>query len=33
VACYERGPSGKLVAARIYDDVAVEEGGLDELGR
>jgi SnoaL-like domain len=27
VACYERGPSGKLVAARIYDDVAVEEGG------
>jgi hypothetical protein len=29
VACYERGPSGKLVAARIYDDVAVEEGGGD----
>lgn len=25
VACYERGPSGKLAAARIYDDVAVEE--------
>jgi SnoaL-like domain len=29
VACYERGPSGKLVAARIYDDVAVEEEGGD----
>ena len=25
VACYERGASGKLAAARIYDDVAVEE--------
>jgi len=25
VACYERGESGKLAAARIYDDVAVEE--------
>jgi hypothetical protein len=24
VACYERGESGKLAAARIYDDVAVE---------
>jgi hypothetical protein len=24
VACYERNPGGKLVAARIYDDVAVE---------
>jgi hypothetical protein len=25
VACYERGPSGLLAAARIYDDVAVED--------
>jgi hypothetical protein len=24
VACYERSPGGKLAAARIYDDVAVE---------
>jgi SnoaL-like domain len=24
VACYERGPDGRLTAARIYDDVAVE---------
>jgi hypothetical protein len=29
VACYERGQSGKLAAARIYDDVAVEEEGGD----
>jgi hypothetical protein len=27
VAVYERGPSGLLAAARIYDDVAIEEGG------
>ena len=26
IAVYERGVSGLLVAARIYDDVAVEEG-------
>jgi hypothetical protein len=24
LAVYERGPSGKLLAARIYDDVNVE---------
>jgi hypothetical protein len=26
IAVYERGPSGLLAAARIYDDVAIEEG-------
>ena len=27
VAAYERGPDGLLAAARIYDDLAVEEAG------
>lgn len=30
IAVYERGPSGLLAAARIYDDVAIEEGAGPE---
>jgi len=31
VAVYERGPGDKLAAARIYDDVAIEEGGEENV--
>jgi hypothetical protein len=31
IAVYERGRSGKLIEARIYDDVAIEEGGTSPM--